>query len=181
MQFGDTKSTYHDVTSSGKSKGSGKIKENDEFYHLLLFLELIPTVRIANASCNKHISRNQLSQQLKDPFCDTCEEEDTEMKTVEDFEPNLSVRRKGITRNRSKIDRLLQDPDEEQNSKQLVNNPNACDIQNISVVNGLNWFSLGSSSDVWKDWNNLELNSWLEEYVNYVNRLVVCIGLNLVK
>ena len=38
----------------------------------------------------------------------------------------------------------------------------------VSVVDGFNWLKL--TSDVWSDWDQLELTSWLEEYINYVNR-----------
>lgn len=90
------------------------------------------------------------------------------MKTLEDFEPDLSVRRKGDKR--PSVDRLLHDTDIRQKAKQLLDNQIGHSQHQVSVVNGYNWFSLSSSSDVWNDWNNLELNSWLEEYVNYVNR-----------
>jgi hypothetical protein len=105
LQTGGCKtSVYHEV----KPLGTLGVKANDEFVQLLQFLELIPTNKNHNASSNTRSSTTDtMSQQTKDIVCE--EEEDTEMKLVEEFEPDLSVRRKGDTRNRSRIDRLLQD------------------------------------------------------------------------
>ena len=147
------------------------IKSSEEFIQLLQFLELIPAGKVRNASSDiQPLNTENLVQPNKLRGCESTEEEDTEMKTVEDFEPDLSVRRKGDKRNRSSVDRLLQNSDREERAKQLLDNQIGQTQQHISIVDGYNWFSLNSSSDVWNDWNNLELNSWLEEYVNYVNR-----------
>ena len=154
---GKTFSSYHDVSSSVKPMGS-EIKSNEEFIQLLQFLELIP---VGSTGCHAQSSTfGVISQPNSDIRSEQTEEEDTEMKTVEDFEPDLSVRRKGDSRTRGlTVDRLLEDSE-----------PNVQTQHQVSVVDGYNWFSLNSSSDVWNDWNHLELNSWLEEYVNYVNR-----------
>ena len=157
---GKTFSSYHDVSSSVKPIGTAGIKSNEEFIQLLQFLELSPITGRTCAASTVGI----ISQPNSDNRSEQTEEEDTEMKTVEDFEPDLSVRRKGDTRTRGlTVDSLLQDSD---------NNVQPQQQHQVSVVDGYNWFSLNSSSDVWNDWNHLELNSWLEEYINYVNRYV---------
>ena len=161
--------SYQD-TSSVKGIGAPGIKANEEFFQLLQFLELKPFANASRASSMSQelITRN--SPQANTAEIGDMEEEDTEMKIVEDFEPDLSVRRKGDRRNRQSVDRLLQDSDRTGIAKQLLDNQIGQAQQQGSVVDGFNWFSLNSSSDVWSDWNYLELNSWLEEYVNYVNR-----------
>ena len=171
LQKSGKTSFYHDGSSQFKPNCPNDIKSGDEFIQLLQFLELIPAEKVGNASSDGQLLNTEtLFQANKLRGCEGTEEEDTEMKTVEDFEPDLSVRRKGDKRNRSSVDRLLQNPDEEQRAKQLLDNQISQTQQHISVVDGFNWFSLSSSSDVWNDWNNLELNSWLEEYINYVNK-----------
>ena len=137
---------------------SSGIKSNEEFIQLLQFLELSPAG--GNGGNAQSSSSGFISQPNSDMRSEQTEEEDTEMKTVDDFEPELSVRRKGDTRTRGlTVDSLLEDSE-----------PTVPTQHQLSVVDGYNWFSLNSSSNVWNDWNNLELNSWLEEYVNYVNR-----------
>ena len=157
---GKTFSSYHDVSSSVKPMGSSGIKSNEEFIQLLQFLELSPAGN--NVGHAQSSSTGIISQPNSDIRSEQTEEEDTEMKTVDDFEPDLSVRRKGDTRSRGlTVDRLLEDSE-----------PSVQTQHQLSVVDAYNWFSLNSSSNVWNDWNHLELNSWLEEYVNYVNRCV---------
>ena len=162
--------SYNDVTSV-KGIGIPGMKANEEFNQLLQFLELKPKGISAKASSVTQASTTWKVPQAKiDKSLEEVEEEDTEMKTVEEFEPQLSVRRKGDRRDRGSVDRLLQDSDRERIAKELLDNQIRQAQQQVSVVDGFNWFSLNSSSDVWNDWNYLELNSWLEEYVNYVNR-----------
>ena len=162
--------SYHDVTSV-KAIGIPGIKANEEFIQLLQFLELKPKgIGSKDSSITQASTTWKVSQAKTANSPEVEEEEDTEMKTVEEFEPDLSVRRKGDRRDRGSVDRLLQDSDRERIAKELMDNQMSHAQQQVSVVDGFNWFSLNSSSDVWNDWNYLELNSWLEEYVNYVNR-----------
>ena len=157
--------SYHDVTPV-KAIGIQGVKSNEEFIQLLQFLELKPK----DIGSKAHASSTWKFSQEKNDKRAEMDEEDTEMKTVEELESDLSVRRKGDRRDRGSVERLLQDSDRELTAKQLLDNQISEAQQQVSVVDGFNWFSLNSSSDVWNDWNYLELNSWLEEYVNYVNR-----------
>merc|ERR1711963_1281240 len=103
-----------------------EIKSNEEFIQLLQFLELIP---VGSTGCHAQSSTfGIISQPNSDNRSEQTEEEDTEMKTVEDFEPDLSVRRKGETRTRGlTVDSLLQDSDKDVHPQQQ---------HQVSVVDG---------------------------------------------
>ena len=162
--------SYQD-TSSVKGIGASGTKANEEFFQLLQFLELKPFANASRASFVSQVITTSNCPQGNNAESGDVEEEDTEMEMVEDFEPDLSVRRKGDRRNRQSVDRLLQDSDRTRIAKQLLDNQIGQAQQQGSVVDGFNWFSLNSSSDVWSDWNYLELNSYVFINILISNKL----------
>ena len=145
---------------------------NQEFIQLLQFLELTPPKKHQLNTCSVNLQQASPTAQHLPHQHDGGEEEDTEMKMVEeeDLEKDLSVRRKRNTGSQSSVERLLQQNYTEEGRKSKhISNINNSELR-TSVVDGFNWFSLNSSSDVWNDWNNLELHSWLEEYTSFINR-----------